>query len=67
MDQVNSEIRFLTNIPNDWGINIASQLQWVNVLFEVVQEAFILPLFFFILSFKHSRMRQKSRRKNKKF
>lgn len=41
-------INFLNNIPNDYGFNIASQLQWINLLFEVIQEALILPLFYFI-------------------
>lgn len=41
-------INFLNNIPNDYGFNIASQLQWINLLFEVIQEALILPLFCFI-------------------
>ena len=41
-------INFLNNIPEDYGFNIASQLQWVNLLFEVIQEALILPLFYFI-------------------
>lgn len=39
---------FLGNIPGDWGYNIASQLQYVNLIFEVIQEALILPLFFLI-------------------
>jgi Na+-driven multidrug efflux pump len=39
---------FLGNLPEDWGYNIASQLQYVNLMFEVVQEALILPLFFLI-------------------
>ncbi len=41
-------IYFLADIPGDWGFNIASQLQWINVIFEVLQEALILPLFFLI-------------------
>ena len=41
-------IFFLGQMPGDWGFNIASQLQWVNLLYEIIQEAFILPLFFFI-------------------
>lgn len=41
-------IYFLGNMPSDNGINIASQLQWVNLLYEVVQEALILPLFFLL-------------------
>lgn len=41
-------IFFLGDIPNDSGINIASQLQWVNLFYEVAQEALILPLFFLL-------------------
>lgn len=41
-------IYFLGDLPNDWGINIASQLSWVNLLYEVIQEALILPLFFLL-------------------
>lgn len=39
-------IHFLGDLPSDWGFNIASQLTWVNVSYEVVQEAIILPLFY---------------------
>lgn len=39
---------FLGNLPGDWGYNIASQLQYVNLIFEVLQEMLILPLFFLI-------------------
>jgi len=39
---------FLGNLPGDWGYNIASQLQYVNLIFEVLQEMLILPLFFII-------------------
>ncbi len=41
-------INFLTNIPHEWGFNIASQLQWINISIEVLQEALIFPLFFLI-------------------
>lgn len=41
-------IFFLGDMPSDSGINIASQLQWVNLFYEVVQEALILPLFFLL-------------------
>lgn len=41
-------IFFLGDMPSDSGINIASQLQWVNLLYEVIQEALILPLFFLL-------------------
>ncbi len=41
-------IFFLGDMPSDSGINIASQLQWVNLFYEIVQEALILPLFFLL-------------------
>lgn len=41
-------IHFLGNLPIDWGVNIASQLAWVNIIYEVIYEALILPLFFLI-------------------
>ncbi|MFI3163822.1 MAG: multidrug transporter [Bacillota bacterium] len=41
-------IFFLGQLPADWGFNIASQLSWVNLIYEIVQESLILPLFFFI-------------------
>lgn len=43
-------VRFnlLGNLPGNWGYNIASQLQYVNLIFEVLQEMLILPLFFII-------------------
>lgn len=41
-------IFFLGDLPSDGGINIASQLSWVNLFYEVTQEALILPLFFLL-------------------
>lgn len=41
-------IFFLGNLPDDWGFNIASQLSWVNLFYEVIQEALVLPLFFIL-------------------
>ena len=41
-------IYFLGNMPSDWGINIASQLSWINLIYEIIQEALILPLFFIL-------------------
>lgn len=41
-------IYFLGNISSDWGVNIASQLSWVNLIYEIIQEAVILPLFFLL-------------------
>ncbi len=39
---------FLGNLPGDWSFSIAGQLSWVNLLYEILSEAIILPLFFFI-------------------
>ena len=39
---------FLGQLPGEWSFSIAGQLSWVNLLYEVMSEAIILPLFFFI-------------------
>ena len=39
---------FLGQLPGDWSFSIAGQLSWVNLIYEVISEAIILPLFFFI-------------------
>ena len=36
------------DIPTDWGFNIASQLAWVNIIYEVIQEAILLPVFYLL-------------------
>ncbi len=54
-------INFISNIPNEWGFNIASQLQWINIMIEVLQEALIFPLFFLIGKTIHSK--EKTREK----
>ena len=41
-------IYFLGYLPSDSGINIASQLQYVDLFYEIIQEALILPLFFIL-------------------
>lgn len=41
-------IYFIGDMPNDDSINIASQLAWVSLFYEVIQEALILPLFFIL-------------------
>jgi Na+-driven multidrug efflux pump len=47
-------INFLGNLPGDWGYNIASQLTWLNVSYEVVHEALMLPMFYLIGKFLHN-------------
>ena len=39
---------WLGNLPGDWAYSIAGQLSWVNLIYEVINEAIILPLFYFI-------------------
>jgi Na+-driven multidrug efflux pump len=41
-------IFLLGQLPISYSFSIAGQLQWVNVLYEILQESIILPLFFFI-------------------
>lgn len=41
-------LHFIGNMPNEWGFNIASQIQWLNILYEIVKEAFLIPLFFML-------------------
>ena len=39
---------FIGQLPSEWSFSIAGQLSWVNLLYEILNEAIILPLFFFI-------------------
>ena len=39
---------FLGSLPGEYSFSIAGQLSWVNLLYEILNEAIILPLFYFI-------------------
>lgn len=39
---------FLGQLLGEWAYSIAGQLSWVNLIYEIVNEALILPLFFFV-------------------
>lgn len=39
---------WLGNLTGDWSYSIAGQLSWVNLIYEVINEAIILPLFYFV-------------------
>ena len=39
---------FLGQLPGEYSFSIAGQLSWVNLIYEVLNEAIILPLFFFV-------------------
>ena len=46
---------FLGQLPGEWSFSIAGQLTWVNLLYEIFNEAIILPLFYFIGNVKDDR------------
>lgn len=46
---------FLGQLPGEWSFSIAGQLSWVNLLYEIVNEAIILPLFYFVGSVREDR------------
>ena len=39
---------FLGSFPAEYSFSIAGQLSWVNLLYEIINEAIILPLFYFV-------------------
>ena len=39
---------FIGQLPGEWSFSIAGQLSWVNLLYEILSESIILPLFYFI-------------------
>ena len=43
---------FLGQLPGEYSFSIAGQLSWVNLLYEILNEAIILPLFFFVCKVK---------------
>ena len=45
---VTVRIHFIGALPGDWGYNIASQISWLNVTYEVIHEALMLPMFFLL-------------------
>ena len=46
---------FLGRLPGEWAYSIAGQLSWVNLLYEILSEAIILPLFYFVGKVKHDK------------
>ena len=39
---------WLGQLPGGWSFSTAGQLSWVNLFYEIINEAIILPLFYFI-------------------
>ena len=48
-------IFFLGQLPGEWSYSIAGQLSWVNLLYEILNEAIILPLFYFVGTVKNNK------------
>ena len=39
---------FLGQLPGEYSFSIAGQLTWVNLLYEIINESIILPLYYFV-------------------
>lgn len=48
---------FLGQLPGEWSFSIAGQLSWVNLLYEIINEAIILPLFYFVGKVAHDKLK----------
>lgn len=46
---------FLGQLPGEYSFSIAGQLSWVNLLYEILSEAIILPLFYFVGKVKYDK------------
>ncbi len=57
-------IFLLNDLPTDNGINIASQIQWLALIYEVLQEGLVLPLFFLLGSLQNNLIEFSSRVKS---
>ncbi len=41
-------VHWLGDMPGEYSFSIAGQLEWINLIYEVINEAIILPLFYFV-------------------
>ena len=39
-------VYFLGDIPDTWGFSIAAQAAWLNLLYEIISEGLLLPLYY---------------------
>lgn len=46
---------WIGNMPNTWAFSIAGQLVFIELIYEIINEAIILPLYYFIGESKHNR------------
>ena len=51
-------------LPGEWSFSIAGQLSWVNLLYEIIDEAIILPLYFFMGKVVHDKKEYTNRIKS---
>lgn len=49
-----TRIHFLGEVPHPWAFSIAAQVAWLNVVYEVLSEALLLPLAFVLGQAIHS-------------
>ena len=47
---------FLGQLPGEYSFSIAGQLAWVKLLYEILNEAIILPLFYFVGKVKNNKI-----------
>ena len=52
---------FLGQLPSEWSFSIAGQLSWVNLIYEILNESIILPLFYFIGVVKENKIELSNR------
>ena len=50
-------IYFISSINESNSYNIASNLQWINVIFQILDDALILPLFFILYSIANKKFK----------
>jgi len=52
---------FLGQLPSEWSFSIAGQLSWVNLIYEILNESIILPLFYFVGVVKENKIELSNR------
>lgn len=55
---------WLGNLPSEYSYSIAGQLSWVSLIYEVIDEAIMLPLFYFIGKVAEDKKELTNRMKN---
>ena len=50
-----ARVFLIGQLPGEYSFSIAGQLSWVNLLYEILNEAIILPLFYFVGKVKNEK------------